>query len=314
MAHYLRKKRNTGRFSLSTCKDLAFLFSIAQQKGFLHDQSLNIRLDMVPYARKSLDKLIEGQIDCAILVETNVAYLGYIKPKIPIKCLASFERRYSDNILIRHEGPQKLSPDDLKGKLIGFLPRSTSHSLLIRFLEYYNIDKSEIELKVITPQAMPDALMRGEVDAISCWHPHINNTIFAMNELGMNYTLFKNTGFYASEVVLATTKPFLIKNRALLQRFLKALKMAEEYMQQNKQETLDILANTLKLSGQNHDEIWQEYDCKLRPLEENYKGNVDIIAQWIKEKDTQFQGDPLPDYDDLIDNKLFLDTFRNDGL
>lgn len=306
MAHYLRNKKRNG-FRLGTCKDLSFLFWIAQEKGFIADEKIQIDYKVASYTRKSMEQMLAGEVDCAILVETNVSYLGYIQPKIPVKCIASLEKRLCDGMLMRCENSREAVPADLKGKTIAFMPRTTSHSFLMRFLEKYNIDRQDIKLKVMTPQVMPDALVRGDVEAISCWHPYLHNAIFAMKELGIPYTYFQNTGFYASEVALVVPKPFLIRNEHLLRRFLRALKQAEDYMQQNRAEVLPLLIQVMKLAGQSHEDVWRRYDSRLTPLGENYLGNIEMLGEWIREKDTEFQGRPLPDYIDLIDNGLILD-------
>ena len=257
-----------------------------------------------------MEMLLEDKVDCAVLVETNVAYLGFLKPKVPIKCFASVETRTADNILLRHDAADEKTPQDLIGKTVGFMPRTTSHGFLMKFLEHHGIDKRDIELKTISPQAMPNALIRGDVDAISCWQPYTHNTILAMKELGQNYTLFRNTGFFVSEVVIAARKPFLVKNEGGVQSFLKALRDAENFIKDNPEESADILSTILKLSGPGYREALAQYNPVLAPIGNQFVGNLESIAEWIRTKDTTFQGHDIPNYKDYMDNEKFLDLLR----
>ena len=310
MAHYLKRRRQS-TLTLSTPKDLCMLLWIAEKKGFLAAEKLKIKFVMVPYARKSMELLVEGEVDLAILVETNVAYLGYLKPKTPIKCIASVETRLADNLLLRNDQNISQTPRDLIGKQIGFTPRTSSHSFLINFLKHHKIDKSDISLKALSPQIMGDALIRGDIDAASFWQPYVHNAIYAMKDLGLAYTHFPNTGFYASEVVLAASKPFLIKNKHSIKSVLIALKKAEEYMSENQNDIAPLLAKKLKVAGQNHENIWKQFKPNLKPIGPEYLKNIETLSEWIGNKDTAFKDQQPPNYLDFIDNSTFLDIFPN---
>ncbi len=307
MVRYLRKQTNKKKFSIAIPGDTCLLLRIAQQKGFFDDHKLKLKFHVMYTGLKGMEMLLEDKVDVAVLVETNVAYLGYLKPKIPVKCFASIETRTADNILLRHKPDIKATPQDLKGKVVGFMPRTTSHGFLMKFLEHHGIDKNDIELKTISPQAMPNALIRGEVDAISCWQPYTHNTVLSMNELGQSYSLFRNTGFFVSEVVLAARKPFLVKNEESIKSLLRALRDAEKFVQEHSEEAAAILVEVLKLSGLGHREVLKQYNLAIAPIGDQYIGNLQAIAQWIRTKDTTFHDHPIPDYTDYIETEKFLD-------
>ncbi len=315
MAYHLSKKRRDNIVKTGKAKSVALLIHLADQKGFFHDYKVPIKIKTVPYARKSMELMLEGELNTAYLLEINIAYLGYLKSKIPIKCVASLEKRLSDSMVMRHDKDQKPEPADLLGKTIGFTPRTTSHSFLMRFLNVYNIPKSSITLKPISPQAMPDALVRGEVDAISIWHAYSQYALLAMNELGIPWTKFHNNGIYQSEVVLAVTKPFLIKHRNICIQLMMALKKAEDYIKRHPDELYNwilsdtgIDMNTLKKNQLlEHETITEDVKVQLEPIQDNFLNNVLELGQWITENDTQFMGQTIPDYNDFIDNSLFLD-------
>lgn len=157
MAHHL-SRRGKKSFRLALTRAIALLVTVADQKGFFHDRGVRIEYIEVPFARKGMEMLLDGQAEMAVLTEINFAYLGYLKPRLPVKCFVSLERRVADNILIRLENA---APEDLRGMAVGFQPRSTSHSFLMRFLEVHGISRRDLTLKPLSPQAMPAALIPG---------------------------------------------------------------------------------------------------------------------------------------------------------
>ena len=312
MAYHLKNKKNRP-INIGATKAIAMLFSIAHEKGFFFDRKVNLKVNFVSYARRSMELMIDGELCAANLVEINVAYLGYLKPKTPIKCIASLEQRSADGIVMRHEQNLYPTPNDLLGKTIGFMPRTTSHVFLMRFLETHNIPKHAVTLKPITPQAMPNALIRSEVDAISIWQPYAQQTTTTMHELGLYCTHFKNAGIYKAEVVLAVTKPFLIKNRKACENMIAALRDAEQYIDDNPTEAYTLLLDKMgmnkktlmQIDAEEYQSTFELIKPKLKPIGDNFLKNLEFSGKWISEEDTQFKGQPIPDYKDYIDNSLF---------
>lgn len=303
MAYHLNKRRKK-KIRLARTRDLALLLLLADQKGLFFDEKVEIDFIDIPFARKGLELLLEGKVDMTLLVESNFAYLGYSNSKQPIKAFASLEKRSADNILIRRAGSR---PQDIRGCTVGFTPRTTSHTFLVQFLKHHGIDKRDISLKPFTPQAMPNAFIRGECDAASVWHPHCNHTIQAAQELDIPFTHIPNDGFYKSEATIAASKGFLVKNRVLVGKFIKGLERAEEYMAENIQESQHILAGAMRISMADMNIIAHQYHPKLQPIDTEYLENIDIIAKWIAENDTEFKGASYPNYLDYIDNSYLLD-------
>ena len=254
--------------------------------------------------------LVDGEIDSAVGVESNIAYLGYTKPQIPVKCLFSFEKRSADNILIRK---QTQLPKNLIGTTIGVLPRTSGHTFMMRFVEHNKIDKNSFRIKSLTPPAIPPAFIRGEIDACALWHPYTHNIILAMDELGQPFTKFDSTDIYQSEVIFATNKTFMIKHKTMIESFLHALKDAEGYLKTNPEKAFAILAEKMKISGKGYKEVLEHFHPSLDKITPAYIENITLLGKWIRENDTEYIGKDLPDYNELVDNEIFLD-FRKKNM
>lgn len=307
MAYHLRKKQNPLRIDLSA--NNGTLFFIAEQKGFFNDHNVKIKLNFVPFGRKGMENMLDGKCDIAALLETNIAYLGYSKNKLPVKTFASIQQRFDNKIILRHNDKDSAKPEDLFGKRIAFQPGTTSHSFLFHFLKTHNIKRSDVTLKTITPQAMPDAIMRGSVDAIVAWNPHTYHASRAMDELDQNYTIFKNSGIYRSEVVLTATKPTIVKHKTQITAMLRALKQAGEFLSHHKEDTLSICAQYMKMPVDALREDYALYGHTLLSVGDTYLKEIEMLGQWIKESDTTYESAEIPSYSDYIDRDFFVEFF-----
>lgn len=61
--------------------------------------------------------------------------------------------------------------EELRGKKVGYSAGSSSHLVLLRGLESAKMKESDLELVMLDPAQMPDALEAGTVDAYSAWEP-----------------------------------------------------------------------------------------------------------------------------------------------
>lgn len=302
MAFYLKKHKKK-RIRIARTRDLALLLLFAEQQGYFADAGLDIEYIDVPYARKCMELMVEGKADMGIFAEIIFAYLGFYESKYPIKSIASLERRTADNIVMRWKNG---APADLIGKKVGFVPRTTSHSFLLLFLKKHGIDKGAINLKPMSPQALPNALIRGDVDAISVWQPHIYHTITSMQELGVAYTHFKNSNLYTSEVVFAATKSLLATNGHAVKKILECLQQAEQFCRDNPQAFQQALLSKMRISDKAMG-VFDDFTPLLSPMSPAFLENIDRLADLIIETDTQFKDASKPDYMDYVDNTFLLD-------
>lgn len=305
MAFYLKKHKKK-RIRIARTRDLALLLLFAEQQGYFADAGLDIEYVETPYGRLAMEWMIEGKADMGIYAEFVFAYLGFYNPKLPMKAIASVERRSPDNIIMRWENGV---PSDLIGKKIGFAPRTTSHSFLLLFLKEHGIDKRQVKLKGLSPQAIPDAFIRGDIDAMSLWQPYAYNTLLSMKELGLPYTHFKNSGLYQSDVVLAATKSLLATNGHAVKKILECLQQAEQFCRDNPQAFQKALLSKMRITDKAIG-VFEDFTPMLSPISPAYLENINRLADLIIETDTQFKDASKPDYMDYVDNTFLLDIIK----
>lgn len=263
---------------------------IAIEKGLFKDQNLDVQINYVKTGKIATDDLLGGKADFANIVETNIAFAGYQNPSIQVIC--NIEKVFDAAIIARKDrGIEKES--DLKGKKIGVMLATTSQVFANRFFANYNITKDCVVVVNLLPPAMQAAIIEGSsVDAISVWQPYIYNV---QKALGDNAITFTNRSIYTGYMNLAANNDFTAKNPDAAQRMLKAYIAAEEFLKNNKDESIDIVARVLKLDKEIVKSIWGQYEFNISLEKELFDATL-AEGQWIKQTQEGFTTKDVPDY------------------
>lgn len=228
---------------------------IAENKGYFKQEGLNVEIREFESGRTALRTMLESDgIDIATAAQTPV--ITY-----------SFERNdyavvgnmvYSDDdvkILVRQDrGVQ--GPRDLKGKRVGITAGSSGHFFLSLFLNLHKLSLSDVKTVDMEATHLAQALVDGKVDAISTWEPHIYG---AQKTLGEKALVLPSSGVYREDFYFVARKDF-IKNKPLaLRRFLRAIQKSEDFLQKNNGESMDIVAQRLRMDKQALMTIWKGF-------------------------------------------------------
>ncbi len=118
---------------------------------------------LTPISDHKLDAGLIGDMPTVIVASTQ---------KVWIVGLAEV----SQNAIVAHGGARV---NDLAGKRIGYVPVSTAHSTLIQGLSSAQLSTSDVTLVPLSIGELPDALARGEIDAMAAWEPAISQALSA---------------------------------------------------------------------------------------------------------------------------------------
>lgn len=117
--------------TLGSTANLGALPLIAINEGLFPSHQLKVNYTHLQTGKMTMDALIGGDIEVGTIVDSNVAFIGYLEN--PIKVIASLGVKEDDAIYFR-PSTGIANPLDLKGKRIGYIPATTSHIMLARFL------------------------------------------------------------------------------------------------------------------------------------------------------------------------------------
>jgi len=180
--------------------------------------------------------ITSGEADLATNAETQLLRESVKNPDLRI--IMTVTESFYRLVARRSAGISKVA--DLKGKRV-MLPRMTSaHYYLVAMLRTAGLTEEDVVLVNLPPakgeqtgmDQMTDALVRGEVDAISIWEPEPEE---AMHQLGSDAVMLQDRRVYREAFNLHARAPDLAdpeKRRAIV-AFVRAVAKASDALQKD---------------------------------------------------------------------------------
>jgi len=237
----------------ATTQELSTLIWIAEAKGYFEENGLDATVKAYDTGIETKNALLAGEVDVADTVDFVISGLGF--EEADIKVLASINTAIIDYIIARKDrGISSLS--DLKGKKIGIKPGSSAEYYLGRTLIFNNLSLQDVELVALHPPDMPEAIAQGEVDATITWHPH---NYHIKNSLGDNAIAWSAHGGQDVYWFIFCKDEFVEKYPGKIERLLKALIQAEEFVIHNNLEAKEIIAGKVNLDLPYIESVWSDF-------------------------------------------------------
>ena len=274
---------------------------IAENKGYFQEEGLNVKIKEFGSGRTALRTMLnEGNLDMVTVAQTPVMFNSFSRSDYAI--IAAMV--YSDNdvkILVRQD-KGIIDPSDLIGKKVGITKGSTGHFFLGLFLAHNGLELSEVETIDLEATDLPQALVEGRVDAISTWEPNILN---AKSLLGEKVLLLPSEGIFREDFYFVPNRNFMENNPEILKSFLKAIEKGEEFIQKNREESIDIVCERLKLDKELTASIWSDFNFELM-LDQTILITLEDEARWAI-REGLIDKKEIPNYLDFI----YMDLLEN---
>ena len=178
---------------------------------------------------------------------------------------------------------------------MGLTAGSSGHLFLVAFLAYYQIRVSDVRIIDMEPPRFTQALKEGQVDAIASWEPHIHS---ASKALGDKAFLLPGKGIYRTDFYCIARKDFIRNRSQALKRFLRAIEKAEEFIRKNGKESMEILAQRLKIDRGMLHETWGNFEFRLF-LDQSVLTSLEDEARWTM-KNRFTDATKVPNYLDYL--------------
>ena len=274
------------------------LAQVAQVKGYY----LMEGLDAVPlkyaYGKVALDAVLEGKADFATVAETPVMFAIMKGEKISI--IATIQTSNRNNVIIARKDRGINTPQDLKGRRIAVTSGTLLDFFLDSFLATIGITRKNVEAVNMKPEAMVDAVVKGEVDAISAWSYIV---IEAQQRLGDSGITFLNEDLYTQTFNVVATQEFIRRNPEKVDRLLRALFKAEEFVELNPFKAQSLVADFCKIDRSVVARMWAAEDFSVS-LDQSLVLALEDESQWaIKNR-----------FSDRMKVPNYLDHIYIDGL
>ena len=163
------------------------------------------------------------------------------------------------------------------------------------FLSTRGIGRKEVKIIDMKPNEMPDALIKGKVDAVSTWNPTLKHL---QKGLGDNGLIMYDETIYSETFCVAAWQEFIKKHPEAIKKVLRALIRAETFVKQNPEESRRLVAEFIKTDKALLDEIWDSYDFRVT-LDQSLLVSLEDQTRWAL-KNRLTGGTDMPNYLDFI--------------
>jgi NitT/TauT family transport system substrate-binding protein len=133
---------------------------------------------------------------------------------------------------------------DLKGKTIGVAKGTSGEFFLGRFLTFNDISLKEITIVDLKPFDLAGALREGRVDAVLGWEPLTYDIVKQAGDSVIEWPAQEGQDFYW---LLVTREDVIKSQQEKLEKLLRALSQAAEFVQEHPEAAREIIAQGTKV-------------------------------------------------------------------
>jgi len=252
---------------------------IAHEKGYFRDEGLDATLESYESGHLALDDMLSGKSDIAGAADTPIARAVVNGRKLVIVAtIAEIERAI---LLIARKDRGISSPDDLRNKRIGLVAGSAAEFFLHIYLTTSHINPGDVRVVNIAPDKVVNALLGGEVDAVSTWAPH---TIMLREKLGRNAQILHDPSLYTMTWNVAARRQFVRENPERIGKFLRAVIRANSFIRDHPGEARALTARKIGAQGALYEKEWQDYSFSAS-LDQSLILNLEDQSRWMMKKE-----------------------------
>ncbi len=265
---------------------------IAYHNKYFEEEGLDINLIFTASGNLSLEKLLKGEFDIVTVTGTPVVHKSFIRNDFYI--VGDIMHPVEHHVLARRDKGIN-SASDLKGKRVAVMRGTSADFFMDSFLIYNELNRADMEIVNIFAPELPDAIENGRVDVIFCWQPFI---LKAQQKLGKNAIVLPSENIHTVPWLIITMKHYAKENPEVLEKFIRAIIKAENFLKHNRSEAIKIHSDMSKTSITIVDALIDNRNYELS-LEHYLLINLENQARWaIRHKYTD--KNEVPNYLDYI--------------
>lgn len=278
---------------ISATSLLPALVHIAEDRGYFLEEGIDIEVKGYPTGKDALAATFSGEVDMGTVADTPIVSNSFERNDFAVFVTIVDSAQHSKALARKDSNIN--TPQDLVGKKVATTVGTTAHFFMAVFFIMNGIDASDVEIVNMKPGEMVEAIVNGDVDAIFAWEPNI---LKATKSLGDNAIILPSNVGYEATFNLAAMNDYIENNPELIRSVIKALVKAEEFVSNNREESIDIIASHLETDREDIDKLWDGYRFKIS-LSQSLILTLEDVARWSIRSDFTDKTE-VPNYLDYI--------------
>ena len=237
------------KLKLSTNRSTqAVVGEVADAKGFYTEQGLEVKTFAEGAGSLSLQAVVAGSVDLAIGLHTRV--IQGLARNLPLCIVSMVQYGLTSKILVPVGNTRSRTMADLKGKRLAIQIGSGTYSAWLILLQNIGLEEKDFVVKHMRTRVIPAAFESGGIDVAVAWEPYAS----IMASKGLGRVLITNDewakkGKIVYPVFVYGNCEWIDKNKDTTQKFVNAWIKAIKFIDNNKNETVDIMAKAYKSWG-----------------------------------------------------------------
>jgi len=259
---------------ISTTSLLPALIHIAEEKGYFLEEGIDVEIKGFPTGKAALAATFSGEVDMGTVADTPIVSNSFERNDFAVFMTIVDSAQHSKALARKDRNIN--TPQDLVGKKVATAIGTTAHFFMSVFLTLNGIDVSDVEIVNMKPGETVEAIANGDVDVIFAWEPNVLN---AAKSLGDNAIILSSDVGYEATFNLVTMNGYIENNPGLIRKVIKSLAKAEEFVSNNREESIRIIALRLETDREGIDKLWDGYRFEIS-LSQSLILTLEDVARW----------------------------------
>jgi ABC-type nitrate/sulfonate/bicarbonate transport system substrate-binding protein len=225
---------------------------IADKQGYFEEEGVKVKNHLIENGPEMGSMIAGGSAPISLM--SNFLPITIKASDVPVKVVAVLDQMAGTQAMVGRPGLKLNSAKDLEGLTIG-MPNGAEVYYAIKSMgEELGVDVSKVNYINLAPSDGLVALQRGDIDALAAWEPFITKGTQAGGEFilsGRQSNLPEKQGdvnWLSVHSTLIATDDFLAKNPNTIKALIRALKKGTDFINDNREEAVKILAPELRLT------------------------------------------------------------------
>ena len=285
---------------------------IAEEKGFFKEEGLDVENKLMTGPDENASLVASG--DAKICFGSMYNNISVAANGVKVKVVSPLVNAAGTQSVVARKGLEISSPKDLEGKKIGMTNGAGVLIAIRNMCKATGVDINKIQFINLGVSDQLAALDRGDIDAMAAWEPWIGKALDHGGTLLFSGTKSNLPGaqgdvhwidFY---MTLQVTQDFYNKNPETVEKILRALHKATDYINEHPEDAAKIIAKRINIDEKECLRIMQENKYTMQ-YDQQFVDGANNMANFMLEMGNIKS---VPKTDDYLDPTMMKKLFPNE--